>query len=74
MDIYVTGSDQVWNSRYNYCSKKMDITTISISQRTRKRVAYAASFGEESLQNDNDPIIGALINRCASLSVQERSA
>ncbi len=74
MDIYVTGSDQVWNSRYNYCGKENGYHYyLDFTADEEKRVAYAASFGEESLQNDNDPIIGALINRYASLSVRERS-
>ena len=74
MDAYITGSDQVWNSRYNFCGPENGYPYyLDFTKDEEKRISYAASFGEESLQPENNPVVCELIRRYDSLSVREQS-
>lgn len=71
-DIYMTGSDQVWNSIHNegfdtayYFSFLPDNTV---------KVAYSSSFGRDSLPNEELVKIKKYLNDFRSVSVRENSA
>lgn len=46
-DIYITGSDQVWN--YNIVGEVSDAYTLNFGDKSIKRISYAASIGDNTL-------------------------
>lgn len=72
VDFYITGSDQVWNSDYNqgldeiYYFKTLPENSI--------KIAYASSFGRESLPKDEYNEVRKLLRSYKSISVREDSA
>lgn len=71
-DVYLTGSDQVWNTDHN---RKVDpVYFVDYAPEGKKRIAYAASFGKEQLDNLESPLIKALIHKYDAISVRESSA
>jgi len=74
MDVYITGSDQVWNSRYNFQKVTNEYPYyLDFTPDKAKRISYASSFGEESLDLTFDAYISSLIGRYSYLSVREKS-
>lgn len=68
-DIYVTGSDQTWNSYYN---KGVDPGYfLSFAPEGAMKVAYAASFGRESLDDAECVKTKPYIDQYKYLSVRE---
>lgn len=66
---FIVGSDQVWNSRWNYNSDVFYLTF------TEKRFSYAASFGTVgSIPNYRKKIIIDDLSSFNSISVREKSA
>ena len=71
-DIYVTGSDQVWNSGYN---EGIDRTFyLDFVPDGATRIAYAASFGLVELPEDQLAATRSLISKYSAISVREESA
>lgn len=71
-DVYITGSDQVWNSKHNQgFNKRYFWDGVS---KAAKKIAYASSFGVESLPEDEYPIVKALLKSYHAISVRESSA
>lgn len=71
-DIYVTGSDQVWNSCYN---EGIDRTFyLDFAPDGATRIAYAASFGLVELPEDQLEATRRLISKYSAISVREESA
>lgn len=71
-DIYVTGSDQVWNSKYN---KGIDRTFyLDYAPKGKKKISYAASIGMSNIPNDESPIMSELLNRYEAISLRESSS
>lgn len=71
-DIYMTGSDQVWNSNYNNGvdpSFFLDYAPIS-----KKRVAYAASIGMDDFHENEKAEVKSLLNKYQGISVREQKA
>lgn len=76
LDLYITGSDQVWCSRCNFHNESeyygypyyLDFTSDN-----EKRISYASSFGEDSLDLRYDAQLSKLIKRYDYLSVREPS-
>lgn len=72
-DMYITGSDQVWNNDYNGdsdCSYFLDFVSNDA-----KRVAYAASFGKEEVSEaEYLGRIKPLLQRFDVISVREIDA
>jgi len=76
LDLYITGSDQVWCSRCNFYNESdyygypyyLDFTSDN-----EKRISYASSFGEDSLDLRYDAQLSKLIKRYDYLSVREFS-
>lgn len=71
-DVYMTGSDQVWNSTYNQGIDR--VFFLDFLSEEAKRVAYAASFGKTELEEWEKDITKTLLNRYSAISVRESSA
>jgi len=70
-DIYCTGSDQVWNSGYS----NMDPSFyLQFGDKKIKRFSYAASIGRESLEAEEQNIVGNYLKDYSAMSVREDSA
>lgn len=73
-DIYVTGSDQVWNSRYNALNDNIGYAYyFDFTKDEEKRIGYSVSFGEESLDSSKNPMISKLVTRYSNIGVREKS-
>ena len=71
-DIYVTGSDQVWNSLHNEGLDK-HYYFDGFPDGTRK-IAYAASIGRERLEADEYAEVKRMLGSYKAISVRETSA
>lgn len=70
-DIYVTGSDQVWNSKYNGIDRGFYLDFIP---EKCNRLAFVASFGKEKLDKVESSVVSRYLKRYYSISVREDSA
>lgn len=68
-DIYLTGSDQVWNPRYMYA----DCTYLLNFVHNVPKVAYSASFGTTELPDEYKALYYPLLKEYSSISVRELS-
>lgn len=70
--VYITGSDQVWNSDYNV---KQDYSYyLDLKGSYLKKISYAASFGKEDIDDyEKEEIIGFLKNMDA-ISVRDKAS
>lgn len=72
-DVYVTGSDQVWNNDYNGNSDYSYF--LDFAPKESKRIAYAASFGKENISEQNYiNSIKPLLKAFDAISVREADA
>lgn len=71
MDIYITGSDQVWN--VDITKGLSDIYTLNFGDDKIKRIAYAASIGNSSINDNRDEYINK-ISKIDYISVRENDA
>lgn len=71
-DIYITGSDQVWNSEYNEGIDKGFFLEFVPSK--YKRIAYSSSFGKEKLDDCEYNETKNFIHKYANISVREDTA
>jgi hypothetical protein len=69
-DAYICGSDQIWNSQYN-CYENAYF--LSFVKDDYKKIAYAPSFGRDSIENDWDGMLKEYITSFHYLSVREGS-
>lgn len=70
-DVVISGSDQIWNV-YN---EKVDYSFfLDFVSDDRKKVAYAASFGMDSVPEKNKQEIINLLNAYSAISVREQEA
>ena len=69
-DIYLTGSDQVWNPRYGADDETF---LLGFTPEDAGRVAYAASFGCRELPEQFKRRYGELLRRYNAISVREPS-
>ena len=75
-DIYIVGSDQVWNfygKAVTECGARINAFFLNFGQSTVKRIAYAASWGASVLSDDFITEISPLLQRFNFVSVRERS-
>ena len=70
-DIYITGSDQVWN--YDI-ARNIDVYTLNFGEKSIKRIAYAASIGEDTLYNEFIQEYKNNIQKIDHISVREEQA
>lgn len=68
-DVYLTGSDQVWNPRYMYS----DLTYLLDFIHGVPKVAYSASFGTTCLSEEYKNIYRPLLEEYNSISLREQS-
>ena len=68
-DLFITGSDQVWNPRDLRKEFYLDFAPVSAT-----RISYAASIGIPAIPEDKRIIIGELLKKINYISVRETSA
>ena len=71
-DIYVTGSDQVWNSNYNQGVEKFFY--LDFAPASAKRIAFSASIGMQDIPEDEKAETKALLQKYSAISVREDRA
>lgn len=71
-DIYVTGSDQVWNSIYNEGIDRSFY--LDFAPTGCKRVAYAASIGMSEIPYDEIENTKRLLSKYSAITVREADA
>ncbi|WP_058953375.1 polysaccharide pyruvyl transferase family protein [Clostridium tyrobutyricum] len=71
-DIYCTGSDQVWNTGWN--KGIVPPLYLSYAPDNKKKIAFAASFGNEKLDKLEIKQIQKYLKRYDLISVRENSA
>ena len=71
-DIYMTGSDQVWNSIYNRGIDRCMF--LDFAPREKKRVAYAASIGMDAIPESEKTETVNLLNQYSKITVREQQA
>lgn len=69
-DLFIVGSDQVWNP-YAYRNKDLDFLTFSPKE---KNITYAVSFGISKLEKDFEEIYKKGLNNFKNISVREEKA
>ncbi len=71
-DFYVTGSDQVWNSKHNEGFN--DRYYFAQLPEEAVRISFASSIGETSLSEEHTQRIKKLLSNYKAISVREESA
>lgn len=69
-NVYISGSDQIWNPRY---TNGDDIFLLSFASDTSKKISYGSSFGVTSIPQNIIPKFAKYLNRYDCLSVREDS-
>lgn len=69
-DIYLTGSDQVWNPIYTKGDPAFFLKFVSES---KKKISYSASFGISEIDNKYRKLYSDLLLRYNHISVREKS-
>ena len=70
-DVYLTGSDQVWNTIT--CDKIDPVFFMSFLINNEKRVAYAASFGGATVKDEDKELITELLKKYSAITIRENS-
>lgn len=68
-DIFVAGSDQIWNPNFSFVG---DLEYLTFASK-EKRFAYAASFGVDILSSDSKECCAKMLNDMNLISVREKS-
>lgn len=68
-DIYITGSDQVWTYMHNTERRKAYL--LSFGTNRTKKIAYAASFGRDTLNSDEIKTFQKSLNSFDFIGVRE---
>lgn len=71
-DVYVTGSDQVWNSQYNQGIDKSFY--LGFVPSNRRKVAYGASIGMDDIPIDEIQLMRELLKQYYQITVREKKA
>ncbi len=70
-DIFMTGSDQVWNSEYNNgVDRAYFLDFVSVR---RPRISYASSFGQDKILKSEADEVRSLLKKYQAISVRESS-
>lgn len=71
-DVYVCGSDQIWNPLIVSADKQIDQNYfLSFSAKNKKKISYASSIGHHDYTNKEQPIVKNLLSDFNSISVRE---
>lgn len=71
-DVYITGSDQVWNSIWNQGIDKAYF--LEFAPNNKPRIAFSASIGRERLDEIETLETKELLGKYKAISVREQSA
>ncbi len=71
-DVYVTGSDQTWNSQYNEGIDKGFF--LEFAPDDKKKISFAASFGKSKLDDAELPLTKQYLHKYSAISVREDTA
>ncbi|GAE89928.1 polysaccharide pyruvyl transferase family protein [Acetivibrio straminisolvens] len=72
-DIYITGSDQVWNSDFIE-NNNLDLPFyLEFVDDTKKKISYASSFGKDTIPPQNVKLVEKMLKRYNDISVREQS-
>lgn len=69
-DLFVVGSDQVWNPHYDFVAGENDFLSFATPC---KRIAYAPSFGVSQIPDEKKEYFIKKISEFAHLSVREKA-
>jgi hypothetical protein len=69
-DVFIVGSDQVWNPRMN---ASMDPYFLSFVQPGKRRIAYGASFGVSNFSDEVKKVIKGQLDKFDAISMRETS-
>ena len=68
-DVFITGSDQVWN-----CNPSLNTDFfLGFVADDKKKLSYAASFGSENIPVDSRDVVKRYLKRMNHISVREKS-
>lgn len=70
-DIYITGSDQLWNPTMNFCVEPYFLT---FAPKGSKKISYATSIGVADLQEKEIQNYKEWLSDYTSISVREKTA
>ena len=70
-DVYIVGSDQVWNVGPKKCANRAYLLDFGSS--AIKRIAYAASFGKGYIDRTSIDLYSSLLKKFDYISVREKS-
>lgn len=70
-DIYVTGSDQVWGASGS--NNKKRIFLLDFLPKEVRRIAYAASFGRNQIEDDEKDLFQTCLRKFSGISVREQT-
>lgn len=68
-DVFVTGSDQIWNTSYDF-NPFYFLDFVGNS----KRIAYASSIGLEDFPEEHKPLVKQLLSKFSHIGLREQSA
>ena len=71
-DIYITGSDQVWNT--NITDGLKDAYTLNFGTDSTKRISYAASIGNNDIDEKYKKVYKEKLSKLDKISVREENA
>ena len=71
-DIYITGSDQVWNSKYNHGIDGSYY--LNFVDNTVKKIAFVSSFGRDNLSEEEKKAVIPMLKKYDLISVRENNA
>lgn len=70
-DLYISGSDQLWNPSQPYCMEPYFLTFVP---RTAKKISYATSVGISELKDKEKKLFKEWLSSYDVISVRERQA
>ncbi len=70
-DLFITGSDQVWNSQFLY-SDRID-KPYYLNFTDKYKISYASSFGASSIPQSQQEDVKELLSKYKAISVREES-
>ena len=73
-DFFITGSDQIWNPLFWFDTDKYAKAMFLQFCSSKKRIAYAASFGLSKIPNKYEKQFASYIESVEQISVRETSA
>ena len=73
-DFFITGSDQIWNPLFWFDTDKYAKAMFLQFCSSKKRIAYAASFGLSKIPNKYEKQFASYIESVEQISVREKSA